>query len=138
MSHYNRIRKYEQAIKAYLIRQFYEGFPNELESQKKVVNLFYKMVWGNKKKISISLAKDIRMKRVAEDLWKRSKNLASILNGDQKLLLQNEAEYKRRNDEQYGERVGIMLDSQWNKNPEFRSAFLNMINSQNYKNLDFY
>ena len=72
------------------------------------------------------------------------------------MLLQNEVEFKRKKAEvlllqrmgdesyeaeikrdKYGERVGIMLDSQWYTNPEFRLAFLKTVNSQKYKNMRF-
>ena len=137
MPNYKGIKEHEQAINAYLIKQFYEGFPDNLESQRKIVMLFYDRVWGNQKKISVRAAKDIRVRRVAQDLWDRSSNLASILTEEQKTLLQHEAEFKRRRDDYHGERVGIKLDSQWYKDPEFRDAFLKIFNSQKYRNMQF-
>lgn len=150
--------KYDKAIRAYLIKQFYEGFPQSTNTQRNIVELFYKRVWGNKKKISTFNAKDIRIFNVAKRLWDDSEDLTSILNEDQKLLLQHEAEFKRKEYEvlllkgngdehllyeaeskrdEHGERVGIMLDSQYALNLQFVRAFEALMNSQNYKSMQF-
>jgi len=138
LTYHQKVRKYEKTIGAYLAKQFFEGFPDNVESKRQIVHLCYDQVWGNKKKVLVPNAKDSRIRKVAQDLWNRSKDLVSILNEEQKLLLQNEVEFKRTgNIDKYGERVGIMLDSQWHENPEFRDAFLNLVNSKKYKNMQF-
>lgn len=137
MPNYKGIRRYERGIGAYLSKQFYEGFPENAGSQRKIVHLCYDQIWGNKKKIPVLQAKDIRINRTGKRIWNDPK-LVDMLNDEQKLLLQHEAEFKRTGDiDNYGERAAIMLDSQYHKDVEFRCAYLNLINSQKYKNMQF-
>ena len=85
LTYHQKVRKYEKTIGAYLAKQFFEGFPDNVESKRQIVHLCYDQVWGNKKKVLVPNAKDSRIRKVAQDLWNRSKDLVSILNEEQKL-----------------------------------------------------
>ncbi|MBU0929715.1 MAG: hypothetical protein KJ623_01445 [Nanoarchaeota archaeon] len=133
-------RDKEKAIKSYFIRQIYEGFPDGSKSQRQLVKFFYDFLWGNGLKIKVEDAKDVRIHAVSHKLWDESKrkDLIDMLTEDQKNLLQHEVEYKRTGCADHGERVGIMLDSQYSSDPEFSEIFEEMVKSQKYKNLSFY